>query len=418
VSLLAALPRGCLRLDAAGDLRSTGALPVPTGHDFLHELDTQWRAASQSASDAPLPLPFHGGWLVYLGYELALQIEPTLGRFWPERSRRDARPVAWAMRIPAVLGIDALGRGFLVSEPSVSAADRGRILEDLRQVGLREHVLPSPALQATEEDPAAYLQRVLRAQDYIRAGDIYQANLSRPWRSSLPGGFSAAQLYRRLRQSNPAPFAAFAQQGDFRILSSSPERLLRVRGRRVDTRPIAGTHPRGATPEADRELAAALIAHPKERAEHVMLIDLARNDLGRVCIGGSVHVDEYMAVETYAHVHHIVSNVTGELAPDVSPVQALRAVFPGGTITGVPKVRCMQIIAELEGEPRGPYTGSLGYLNHDGSADFNILIRTISLCGDALEFRAGAGIVADSSPERELAEARAKARGMLLALQS
>jgi anthranilate synthase component 1 len=181
-------------------------------------------------------------------------------------------------------------------------------------------------------------------------------------------------------------------------------------------RPIAGTHPRGATVEADRQLAEALIAHPKERAEHVMLIDLARNDLGRVCTGGSVHVDEYMAVETYAHVHHIVSNVTGELREDVTPVQALRAIFPGGTITGCPKVRCMQIIAELEGGPRGPYTGSLGYLNHDGSADFNILIRTMSLYGRELEFRAGAGIVADSRPERELEESRAKARGLLLAL--
>jgi anthranilate synthase component 1 len=219
-----------------------------------------------------------------------------------------------------------------------------------------------------------------------------------------------------LRQANPAPFAALAQFGEFRVLSSSPERLLRIRGRRVDTRPIAGTHPRGKTMAADQALAQAMIAHPKERAEHVMLIDLARNDLGRVCVGGSVRVDEYMAVETYAHVHHIVSNVTGELRTDVTPVQALRAVFPGGTITGCPKVRCMQIIAELEAGPRGPYTGGLGYLNHDGSGDFNILIRTMSLLGNELEFRAGAGIVADSNPVRELDETRAKARGLLLAL--
>ena len=248
-------------------------------------------------------------------------------------------------------------------------------------------------------------------------GDIYQANLSRHWRARVDEDFPAASLYQRLRETNPAPFAAFAQCGDFSILSSSPERLLRIRGRRVDTRPIAGTHPRGGNASEDKALKEALVAHPKERAEHVMLIDLARNDLGRVCEGGSVRVDEYMAVETYAHVHHIVSNVTGELRADVSPVEALRAVFPGGTITGVPKVRCMQIIAELEGEPRGPYTGSLGYLNHDGSGDFNILIRTMSLMGRDLEFRAGAGIVADSNPERELAESRAKARGMLLALK-
>jgi anthranilate synthase component 1 len=257
---------------------------------------------------------------------------------------------------------------------------------------------------------------VLAAQEHIRAGDVYQANLSRAWRAQLPAGYPAAALYQRLRGTNPAPFAAFAQFGDFQLLSSSPERLLRIQGRRLDTRPIAGTYPRGKTPAEDRELAAALVAHPKERAEHVMLIDLARNDLGRVSTGGSVRVDEYMAVETYAHVHHIVSNVTGELRDGVTPAQALRAVFPGGTITGVPKVRCMQIIAQLEGEPRGPYTGSLGYLNHDGSGDFNILIRTMSLYGRTLEIRAGAGIVADSQPERELAESRAKARGMLLAL--
>jgi anthranilate synthase component 1 len=275
---------------------------------------------------------------------------------------------------------------------------------------------PQAVFNTVEEDPAAYIARILRAKDYIRAGDIYQANLSRWWRTQLPADFTAADLYRRLRRTNPAPFAAFAQFGALRVLSSSPERLLRVQDRRLDTRPIAGTHPRGANEQEDQALKAALVAHPKERAEHVMLIDLARNDLGRVAQGGSVHVDEYMAVETYAHVHHIVSNVTGILADGVSPVAALRAVFPGGTITGCPKVRCMQIIAELEGAPRGPYTGSLGYLNHDGSGDFNILIRTMSLYGQELEFRAGAGIVADSVPERELAESRAKARGMLLAL--
>jgi anthranilate synthase component 1 len=306
----------------------------------------------------------------------------------------------------------------LISEPSVTAAERQLILDELQLVSA--HSAPreaGPSIAVTEEDPEAYLQRILRAQEYIRDGDIYQANLSRFWRAQLPDSYPAAELYRRLRTSNPAPFAALAQFGALRVLSSSPERLLRIRGRRLDTRPIAGTYPRGKDAADDKSQAAALVSHPKERAEHVMLIDLARNDLGRVCTGGSVLVDEYMAVETYAHVHHIVSNVTGELREGVSPVQALRAVFPGGTITGCPKVRCMQIIAELEATPRGPYTGSLGYLNHDGSGDFNILIRTMSLYGQQLEFRAGAGIVADSQPQRELAESRVKARGLLLALE-
>lgn len=416
-SLLAALPRGAIWLDARGGVHTTGDLPPLAAEGFLPTLEAHWRAAATGGAACPPGLPFAGGWFVYLGYELALEIEPTLRRFWPAASFDDARPVAMALRIPAALLRDAQGRGQLVAEASVTAAERQQILDDVQ--ALQGHVPQPDATELTprEEEPEAYLQRIRQAQDYIRAGDIYQANLSRPWRAELPDGYSAADLYARLRRTNPAPFAALAQFGDFSVLSSSPERLLRIRGQRLDMRPIAGTYPRGRTPQEDQELAAQLVAHPKERAEHVMLIDLARNDLGRVAQGGSVHVDEYMAVETYAHVHHIVSNVTAQLREGVSPVQALRAVFPGGTITGVPKVRCMQIISELEQSPRGPYTGSLGYLNHDGSGDFNILIRTMSLQGRTLEFRAGAGIVADSRPERELAESRTKARGMLLALQ-
>jgi anthranilate synthase component I len=419
-TVLAALPRGAMWIDAAGRFHRDGAIAAgDSAGSFLDAFDEAWRVAGQGAGELPPGLPFGGGWMVYLGYELALQIEPKLQSSWPTSSRADARPVALALRVPAAISTDAHGQGWLVAEPGVMEAELAAIRADVARAGEADSSSHAPegTIHAVEEAPEAYIRRVERAKDYIRAGDIYQANLSRYWRATLPGRFSAAALYARLRQANPAPFAALAQFGEFRVLSSSPERLLRIRGRRVDTRPIAGTHPRGRTEADDRALAAALIAHPKERAEHVMLIDLARNDLGRVCEGGSVHVDEYMAVETYAHVHHIVSNVTGTLRPDVTPVQALRAVFPGGTITGVPKVRCMQIIAELEDSPRGPYTGSLGYLNHDGSGDFNILIRTMSLQGRDLEFRAGAGIVADSDPARELAETGAKARGMLLALQ-
>ncbi len=417
MSVLAALPRGCLWLDARGGVHTSGELPPVSASAFLPALDAHWRRAAAGAVARPATLPFGGGWFVYLGYELGLEIEPSLRPYWPTASWSDARPVAAALRVPAALLCDSEGRGFLIAEPSVTVEERRRILDELQQAAAETPAAGSgPSIAVAEEDPTAYLQRIVAAQECIRAGDIYQANLSRSWRARLPDDYPAAELYRRLRTSNPAPFAAFAQFGALRVLSSSPERLLRIQGRRLDTRPIAGTHPRGKNAAEDRALAAALVAHPKERAEHVMLIDLARNDLGRVCTGGSVRVDEYMAVETYAHVHHIVSNVTGELREGVSPIEALRAVFPGGTITGCPKVRCMQIIAELEAAPRGPYTGSLGYLNHDGSGDFNILIRTMSLYGQELEFRAGAGIVADSRPERELAETRAKARGMLLAL--
>ena len=184
----------------------------------------------------------------------------------------------------------------------------------------------------------------------------------------------------------------------------------------ISTRPIAGTRPRGEDERSDQGLARELRAHPKEQAEHVMLIDLERNDLGRICEPGSVEVDEFMVLESYAHVHHIVSNVRGRLRSDISPGQVIAAVFPGGTITGCPKVRCMQIIGELEGEARGAYTGSLGYLNRDGSMDLNILIRSMEFRADSLVLRAGAGIVADSIPERELEETRAKARGVLRAL--
>jgi len=203
--------------------------------------------------------------------------------------------------------------------------------------------------------------------------------------------------------------------GDCAVVSASPERLVRVRGDVVDTRPIAGTRPRR---EGDDDLARIheLVGHPKERAEHVMLIDLERNDLGRVCTPGSIEVDEMMVVESYAHVHHIVSNVRGQLRASVTPGDVIRAVFPGGTITGCPKVRCMQIIAELEAEGRGAYTGAFGWLNNDGDLDLNILIRSAEVEGDTVRFRTGAGIVADSDPVRELDETRAKARGMLRAL--
>jgi anthranilate synthase component 1 len=214
------------------------------------------------------------------------------------------------------------------------------------------------------------------------------------------------------------------RQGDFYVMSSSPERLLSIRGGIAATRPIAGTRPRGTSPETDAALVESLLHNDKERAEHVMLIDLERNDLGRVCVGGTVRVDEYMVLETYAHVHHIVSNVSGRLREGLSPMQVIRALFPGGTITGCPKVRCMEIIAELEGTGRGAYTGSIGYVNRDGSCDLNILIRTLTAGGAGaggagpITFRAGAGVVADSIPAQELAETRAKAKGMLRALDA
>jgi anthranilate synthase component I len=244
---------------------------------------------------------------------------------------------------------------------------------------------------------------------------VFQVNLSRGWRARFQAPPAPAALFQRLRDHNPAPFAGLFAGDGWAVASASPERLATVRGDLVETRPIAGTRPRlPGDDEAAR--IGELVGHPKERAEHVMLIDLERNDLGRICMPGSVEVDELMTVESYAHVHHIVSNVRGRLRPGTTPGAVVRATFPGGTITGCPKVRCMQIIAELEGEGRGAYTGAMGWLNRDGDLDLNILIRSAELEGADLRFRTGAGIVIDSQPRRELEETRAKARGMLRAL--
>ncbi len=410
-SVLLALPRAALTLSAAGVLSGSGMRPA--GATFLEALEQWWRTESTPAPRTPAPL--HGGWALFLGYELAQEVEPNL--------QLPATPLPWvafALRTPCAL-VHELGSGrvFATAEPGGEAALA--VLEaDARNAAAAADSADTLAVLAVEEeDPQAYLERVRRAKAYVRAGDIYQANLSRFWdvRVRCGNGVSAAAaLYGRLRQANPAPFAALAQYQDVAIVSSSPERLVRVAGREVDTRPIAGTFPRSRRPGDDRREISALAAHPKERAEHIMLIDLERNDLGRVCEAGTVRVDELMSIESYTHVHHIVSNVRGILRPEVTPIGALKAVFPGGTITGVPKFRCMQIIAELEGAGRGAYTGSLGYLTPDGRLDVNILIRTMTLQGDTVRLHAGAGIVADSDPARELEETRAKARGLLAAL--
>lgn len=272
-------------------------------------------------------------------------------------------------------------------------------------------------LAISEDDPQAFLDGVARIHDYLVAGDVFQVNLSRAWRGVADAPIDLDDLFARLSAANPAPFAALLSHGNWGLASSSPERLVSVRGDRVDTRPIAGTRRRDVDSRVDASLLAELKRDPKERAEHIMLIDLERNDLGRVCVPGSVVVDELGGIESYAHVHHLVSNVSGRLRKDVSLWSLLRALFPGGTITGCPKVRCMQIIAELEPQGRGAYTGALGYIGDDGSLDLNILIRTISVAGERLVLRAGAGIVADSIAGRELNETRAKALGMLRALE-
>ena len=398
-----------LRLDGDGVTRRLNGDAV--SGDFLAALDAQWRANAAADSEAPTDLPFRGGWALYLAYELAAQIEPVL-RLSPAPG---PLPMALALRCPAAILRDRNGGASL----AVCEHGRENLLEQLdADLTLAQsattHAWQDP-LRIDEDEPQRFLDGIARIHHYLRAGDTFQVNLSRAWRAHFAVDVDPAALYARLREANPAPFAGLLRHGDWALASSSPERLVSVRGRLAETRPIAGTRPRFPGDD-DTARIRELVGHPKERAEHVMLIDLERNDLGRVCAPGSVKVDELMTVESYAHVHHIVSNVRGELRDGVTPGQVIRAVFPGGTITGCPKVRCMQIISELEGEGRGPYTGAFGYLNRDGDMDLNILIRSAWLSGTELQLRAGAGIVVDSDAERELQETRHKARGLLRAL--
>ena len=387
------------------------------GHavDFLTALDGAWRT-QRTPREEPR-WPFRGGWALFLAYELAAQVEPKL-HLPPAPG---VLPVAAALRCPAALLRDhATGECVVVAE-----AGHVAMLDAMMADCVAASCLPPLAqwqlpAHCSEDEPARFIQGVERILEYLAAGDVFQVNLSRGWEARFDHLLEPAALFARLRSHNPAPFAgSFAGDG-WAVVSASPERLVSVRGDIVETRPIAGTRPRF---EGDDDAARIreLVGHPKERAEHVMLIDLERNDLGRVCTPGSVEVDELMTVESYAHVHHIVSNVRGRLRDDATPGEVIRAVFPGGTITGCPKIRCMQIIAELEGSGRGAYTGAIGWLNRDGDLDLNILIRSAEMEDamhdrSALRFRTGAGIVADSDPRRELDETRAKARGMLRAL--
>jgi para-aminobenzoate synthetase component 1 len=264
---------------------------------------------------------------------------------------------------------------------------------------------------------AGYLEAVARVREYIFAGDIFQANLSQ--RFTAPLVEPPWDIYRRLRTRNPAPFAAYLDFEEATVLSASPERFLRVDpGGRVETRPIKGTRPRGVGPEHDAALGQALTESAKDRAENLMIVDLMRNDLSRVCAAGSVRVPELFASEKYATVHHLVSTVVGTLAPGADALDLVRAAFPAGSITGAPKVRAMEIIAELEPVQRGVYCGSIGYWSVTGALDTSVAIRTAVALGDRVYFSAGGGIVADSEAEQEYRETLDKARGMIAALSA
>ena len=407
--ILFAFPGEEVRLDRDGHVRDAGGNVLGTLVPGCARCGLARRAHRTGET---MRCRFRGGWLLYLGYELA------------GRSNRNCAcralaqtllPVALALRCPAAIIVDHLRASTLL----VAESDREDLLD-----ALAIDLADATAVGASAVDDvvrrgrctSALSSTASRAYMNIFARATCSRSTCRANGASTAHDEPApASVHAALREANPAPFAGLLQRDGWAIASSSPERLIEVRGDLAQTRPIAGTRPR-ASGDDDIERVRELIGHPKERAEHVMLIDLERNDLGRVCVPGSVVVDELMSVETYAHVHHIVSNVRGRLRPEATPGRIVRAVFPGGTITGCPKVRCMEIIAELEAVGRGAYTGSLGYLNRDGDLDLNILIRTLTIERASIRFRAGAGIVADSIAERELEETRAKARGLLRAL--
>ena len=401
--ILFAFPQSSYQLDNLAD-----------ASDFIAQFQAEIES-NQACLTEPCHLPFYGGWFVYFGYEYAGVIEPSL------KLSTSQLPLAVLQRFPAAIIIDHQQQAvFFVAESSFSDCV-ARMQEDYANaVGQQIENSALVIRHINEEAPGRYIDGVKRIKDYILAGDVFQVNLSRLWQLEFdrvydPASLSA-QIYRQLRQHNPAPFAGLIQLEDASIISSSPERLVRYTSPWVDTRPIAGTRKRSEQHAEDMALIQELIAHPKERAEHIMLIDLERNDLGRICQPGSVEVNELMVVESYQHVHHIVSNVRGRLVEGKTPLDIIHALFPGGTITGCPKIRCMEIIAELESGPREAYTGSVGYINRDGSMDTNILIRSFIQQGDQVSFRAGAGIVADSDPNFELEETRHKAKGLLNAL--
>jgi para-aminobenzoate synthetase component 1 len=361
------------------------------------------------------PLPFAGGAVVALAYELKNEIE----RLPQTQVEAPGAPHLIAAVYDAVVAYDHRRRRYHVASWHLDDAALARYADEVRAAladAAPARAAPrAPGGRATcSLDADAYAARVERILGYIAAGDVYQVNLSLRLETALAA--APLDLYERLRAAQPVPFGAFVDTGSETVLSNSPELLLRRRGDAVVTCPIKGTRPRGASLRADRALGRALAADPKERAEHVMIVDLERNDLGRLCRSGSVRVERLAELARFRTVQHLVSTVRGELRPGVATGDLLRATFPGGSITGAPKIRAMEIVDELERGPRGLYTGAIGWIDWSGDLDLNVAIRTAVAAGGRIAYHAGAGIVADSHPVREYAECLLKAEAFLAAL--
>jgi anthranilate synthase component I len=409
-SFLGVRPRTVIRL-------GRGEHPDP--YRFLNEEMALYKIAPLEG----LP-PFAGGVVGMFGYDLARSAEPTIGE---ANADIIGVPELALMVTDLLLAFDHLRHEVTVLANVVAEADVDRAYEEAAAAiaDVRERLrgsVPRAAMSRREPPeytsnmgPDGYAEAVERAKEYIRAGDIYQVVPSQRWSADCP--VDAFSIYRGLRAINPSPYMYFLDFEDFEIAGASPETLVTVTGRTVRQRPIAGTRPRADSMEQDLEQARELLADPKERAEHVMLVDLGRNDLGRACEYGSVKVDELMAVETYSHVMHIVSQVSGRLRDGVTPMDALRASLPVGTLSGAPKIRAMQIIDELEPAGRGPYGGGVGYLSYTGDLDTCIYIRSALVKDGRLHIQSGGGIVADSEPGYEVRETEAKAGAVMDAVR-
>ena len=366
--------------------------------------------------DAP---PFQGGLIGFLGYDLGRRLERL-----PNYARVDSDfgDLAFGLYDTIAVRDETTGQTELIGADfsGEGAPAIRRRLDSSRAIldGVPQEI-PSSRLRRPIESNftrEGYVKAVRRALEYIRDGDIFQVNLSQKF--SAFGDFEALDLFRRLRRRGPSPFSALIRLDQERsAISASPEWFYRTTGDRIVTRPIKGTRPRGDSPESDARLVSELLASPKDRAELTMIVDLERNDLGRVCVYGSVKVTDPMSVETYAQVHHLVATIEGKLRPGMGPVDVIRALFPGGSITGAPKIRAMEIIDELEPTRRGVYTGAIGYYGLGGVSAFNIAIRTMMLDGPLATFQVGGGIVADSDPEAEYEETLHKGRALLEVLE-
>jgi para-aminobenzoate synthetase component I len=420
-SILAARPRRVLESADGTSFRWSGGSPdLESDRDALRGLEAltrQYRLAGPSESPGPDPPPFQGGLIGYLGYDLA----PILERL-PRRATPDSRLPALRfglydtfVLVDHRIGTTELWAVDLLDEGRSNLEGRwSRWESDLREIEAprARTVLGPPRPDRSREQ---YLGAVREVLGYIKAGDIYQANLSQ--RFVARGDPDPLELHRRLKAISPAPYAAFLGWDDLAIISASPELFYRTEADRIVTRPIKGTRPRSADPIEDARLADELATSIKDRAELTMIVDLERNDLGRVCRFGSVQVAEPWAVESFEQVHHLVATIEGRLRSGVGPIDLIRSMFPGGSITGAPKIRAMEIIDELEPHRRSVYTGAIGYLSRCGLSAFNIAIRTVLVEGDRLSYQVGGGIVADSDPALEYAETLHKARGMLQLLE-